>query len=340
MDELLSDGEVSALLSELDVEGVGAATTEAAAPAPDEGVVIDEQGRRIKTYDFNRPNRFSKDHMRTLEMLHEIFARGFTASVAAYLRTVAEVRVVSVKQLPFREYTMALPRPDCIFVLKMDPLEGAMLLEISPELVLSLIDRILGGPGKAPNAPRELTDIEQSVIEKVIHRSLENLQEAWHKVGQFEPKLTGYETTAQFVQVVAPNEIAAVIEFEMKVNEVTGKMSMCIPYVVIEPMIGNLSAQKWFTVGKKDATTETIENLTRAMRETSIPLVVQAGSSQVSVRELLNMKAGDVVRLDTSPKGEITVLIENLIKLKGRPGVSSKKKAIQITKVEYPEERR
>ena len=336
MDDLLSDGEVSALLSELDVDMTGSGSSDASSSsvsAPEAGITVDEMGRKIKTYDFNRPNRFSKDHMRTLEMLHEIFSRGFTASVAAYLRTVAEIKVVSVSQLPFREYTMSLPRPDCIFVLKMEPLDGAFLLEINPELVLTLIDRILGGPGKAPTASRELTLIEQSVIEKIVNRGLEALQEAWLKVGHFQPKLTGYETTAQFVQVVAPSEITAVIEFEVKVNEVTGKMSMCIPYVVLEPIIGDLSAQKWFTVGKKESTAETVESLTKVMRETSVPIVVRAGAAQITVQEMLRLKTGDVIRLNTSPHQEIDVLIENLVKLKGRPGVSSKKKALQVTKI-------
>ncbi len=343
MDDLLSDGEVSALLSELDVGMAGAGASEpsasVAAAVPEAGITVDEQGRKIKTYDFNRPNRFSKDHMRTLEMLHEIFSRGFTASVAAYLRTVAEIKVVSVTQKPFREYTMSLPRPDCIFVLKMEPLDGSFLLEINPELVLTLIDRILGGPGKAPTAPRELTLIEQSVIEKIVNRGLETLQEAWLKVGHFQPKLTGYETTAQFVQVVAPNEISAVIEFEVKVNEVTGKMSMCIPYVVLEPIIGDLSAQKWFTVGKKESTAETVESLTKVMREAMMPIVVRVGSAQIAVQEMLRLRAGDVIRLNTSPHHEIEVLIEGLVKLKGRPGVSSKKKALQVTKVYSPEEK-
>jgi flagellar motor switch protein FliM len=337
MDDLLSDGEVSALLSELDtgMAGSGGDLESSASSAPESGVTVDERGRKIKTYDFNRPNRFSKDHMRTLEMLHEIFSRGFTAAVAAYLRTVAEIKVASVSQLPFREYTMSLPRPDCIFVLKMEPLEGSLLLEINPELVLTLIDRILGGPGKAPMAARELTLIEQSVIEKIVNRGMENLQEAWLKVGHFQPKLTGYETTAQFVQIVAPNEIAAVIEFEVKINEVTGKMSMCIPYVVLEPVIGDLSAQKWFTVGKKESTTETVESLTKVMKETIVPVVAQVGSAQINIRDLLNLKVGDVVRLNSSPHAEIEILIEGLVKLNGRPGVSSKKKAIQITRIHY-----
>lgn len=344
MDDLLSDGEVSALLSELDSSGMtntGVSTAEESteAASPDASVTIDEKGRKIKTYDFNRPNRFSKDHMRTLEMLHEIFSRGFTASAAAYLRTVADIKVTSVSQLPFREYTMSLPRPDCIFVLKMEPLDGSFLLEMNPELVLTLIDRILGGPGKAPTAPRELTLIEQSVIEKIVNRGLENLQEAWLKVGHFQPKLTGYETTAQFVQVVAPSEISAVIEFEVKINDVTGKMSMCIPYVVLEPIIGDLSAQKWFTVGKKESTAETVESLTKVMREAKMPIVVKVGETQISVREMLGLKPGDVIRLDTSPHKEIEVLIEGLVKLMGRPGVSSKKKALQVTKVLAPDEK-
>lgn len=339
MEDLLSDGEVNALLSELDVGITTPGTEEASVASTQEiGVTVDDQGRKIKTYDFNRPNRFSKDHMRTLEMLHEIFSRGFTASVAAYLRTVAEIKVISVTQLPFREYTMSLPRPDCLFVVKMEPLDGSFLLEINPELVLTLIDRILGGPGKAPTAARELTLIEQSVIEKIINRGMENLQEAWLKVGHFQPKLSGYETTAQFVQIVAPNEIAAVIEFEVKVNEVTGKMSMCIPYVVLEPVIGDLSAQKWFTVGKKESTTETVDNLTKVMKETKVPFVVQVGSAQITVQELLKLKTSDVVRLNSSPHNEIDVLIEGLVKLKGRPGISSKKKAIQISRVVSREE--
>ncbi len=350
MDDLLSDNEVSALLSELDMGDVSGADAGAAAAgggmassdepsrskvpaAPEAGTIVDEQGRKIKKYDFNRPNRFSKDHMRTLEMLHEIFSRSFTASIAAYLRTVAEIKVVSVVQLPFREYTMNLPRPDCIFTFKMEPLEGSMLLEINPELVLTLVDRILGGPGKAPPASRELTLIEQSIIEKIINRGLENLQEAWLKVGHFQPKITGYETTAQFVQVVAPSEIAAAIEFEVKVNEVTGRMSMCIPYVVLEPIIGDLSAQKWFTVGKKESTAETVESLTKVMKETMVPFVARVGQTKITVRDMLGLKVGDVVRLNSSPNNEIEVLIEGLVKLMGRPGVSSKKKAMQITRI-------
>jgi len=208
-----------------------------------------------------------------------------------------------------------------------------MLLEINPELVLTLVDRILGGPGKAPPASRELTLIEQSIIEKIINRGLENLQEAWLKVGHFQPKITGYETTAQFVQVVAPSEIAAAIEFEVKVNEVTGRMSMCIPYVVLEPIIGDLSAQKWFTVGKKESTAETVESLTKVMKETKVPFVARVGQTQITVRDMLRLKVGDVVRLNSSPNNEIEVLIEGLVKLMGRPGVSSKKKAMQITRI-------
>jgi flagellar motor switch protein FliM len=271
--------------------------------------------------------------MKTLEMLHEIFSRGFTASIAAYLRTVADIKVVSVVQLPFREYTMSLPRPDCLFTFKMEPLEGSMLLEINPELVLTLVDRILGGPGKAPPASRELTLIEQSIIEKIINRGLENLQEAWLKVGHFQPKITGYETTAQFVQVVAPSEIAVAIEFEVKVNDVTGKMSMCIPYVVLEPIIADLSAEKWFTVGKKESTAETVESLTKVMKETVVPFVARVGQTQITVRDMLKLSVGDVVRLNSSPNNEIEVLIEGLVKLMGRPGVSSKKKAMQITRI-------
>jgi flagellar motor switch protein FliM len=338
MDDLLSDSEVSALLSEINTAEVGESSKkQVLADSVETNYTLDEKGRKIRTYDFNRPNRFSKDHMRTLEMLHEIFARAFTASVAGYLRTVAEIKVTSVIQGPFREYAMSLPRPDCIFILEMAPLEGSILLEMNPDLVLTLIDRILGGPGHSPTATRELTPIEQAVIEKVLSRGIENLKEAWEKVGEFTPKIAGYESTAQFVQIVAPNEIAAVIEFEVKVSDVTGKMSMCIPYVVVEPIITNLSAQKWFTVGKKEPTAETMGSLTKVMKETVIPIVVEVGETRFTVRDMLRLHTGDVVRLNSSPNQEITVTIENLIKFKGRPGISSRKKSIQITKVCAPD---
>jgi flagellar motor switch protein FliM len=108
---------------------------------------------------------------------------------------------------------------------------------------------------------------------------------------------------------------------------------MCIPYVVLEPVIGDLSAQKWFTVGKKESTSETVESLTKVMKETKVPFVAEVGAAQITVQDLLRLKAGDVVRLNTSPHNEIDVLIEGLVKLKGRPGISSKKKAIQITRI-------
>ena len=133
--------------------------------------------------------------------------------------------------------------------------------------------------------------------------------------------------------VSTASEIAAAIEFEVKVNEVTGRMSMCIPYVVLEPIIGDLSAQKWFTVGKKESTAETVESLTKVMKETMVPFVARVGQTKITVREMLGLKEGDVVRLNSSPNNEIEVLIEGLVKLMGRPGVSSKKKAMQITRI-------
>ena len=202
--------------------------------------------RKIKLYDFKRPDKFSKEQIRTVSVMHETFARLTTTSLSAQLRTLVQVHVASVDQLTYEEFTRSIPSPTTLAVINMDPLKGNAVLEIDPSITFSMIDRLFGGKGVTSmtnNKVRELTDIEQSVMEGIIVRILANMREAWTQVIDLRPRLGQIETNPQFAQIVPPSEMAVLVTLETKFAEVEGMINFCIPYLTIEPIISKLSSQ-------------------------------------------------------------------------------------------------
>ena len=336
-DEILSAGELDALLS-----GIQSSVSKEASEEKESEYVEKEQklspypspkNGKIKQYDFRRPDKFSKDQIRTIEMMHEAFARHFGADLSAYIRTIAEVTVTSVKQMTFSEYVEKIPTPTSIAVFSLEPLKGMAVFEINPSIIFPIIDRVLGGKGVAISKPRELTDLEQSIVSKIIEKAFLNLKDAWHRIIEFEPEIKARETNPQFIQIVAPNEMCLNLNFEIKIKEHVGAMSMCIPYMVIEPVLFKLSAKQWFTLTKEELSVEARQILDEKIKNTWVPISVNIGSAKVKMREIINLKVGDIIKLETNKNDDVLVLAENKPLFYAKIGVKGKKKAVKIVKI-------
>ncbi|HPP88136.1 MAG TPA: flagellar motor switch protein FliM, partial [bacterium] len=340
--ELLSQDEIDSLLTAISTGGApasgGGAATSSAAPAataaelpPPKVKGKGAKPKKIKLYDFKRPDKFSKDQIRTLQMIHEVFARLNTASLSALLRTMVHVHVASVDQLTYEEFLKSIPNPTTVSVIEMKPLIGSTLLEMDPTIVFSLIDRLFGGKGKSASISRELTDIELSVIENVMAKILSNLRESWINVIELNPKLEKIESNPQFVQIVPPNDMVVLVTLETKVGDAEGMTNFCIPYIVIEPIINKLSAQYWYASVRKGSTTESLERLRKKMDYIKVEAGVEVGSAYITIEDILKLEEGDVIKLDRDSKSDMILHIDNTPKFYCTPGVHNHKYAVKIT---------
>lgn len=321
MTEILSQDEIDALLTAISTGEVD--TTDYTAT---------KEQRKVKIYDFRRPDKFSKDQIRTLQMMHETFARLTTTALSAQLRALVSVHVASVDQLTYEEFIRSIPNPTTLAVINMDPLKGSAVLEIDPSITFTIIDKLFGGMGESSaKISRELTDIELSVMEGIIVRILGNLREAWSNVIDLRPRLGNIETNPQFAQIVPPNDMVVLITLETKVGEVEGMTNLCIPYITIEPVISKLSAQYWYSSIRKGITDENMSIIQNRLETVELPVVAEIGEVIISVQEVLDLSVGDVIKLpDTKMSSDMTVRIGGRKKYKCRPGLIGNRIAIQV----------
>ncbi len=321
MTEILSQDEIDALLTAISTGEVD--TTDYTAT---------KEQRKVKIYDFRRPDKFSKDQIRTLQMMHETFARLTTTALSAQLRALVSVHVASVDQLTYEEFIRSIPNPTTLAVINMDPLKGSAVLEIDPSITFTIIDKLFGGMGESSaKISRELTDIELSVMEGIIVRILGNLREAWSNVIDLRPRLGNIETNPQFAQIVPPNDMVVLITLETKVGEVEGMTNLCIPYITIEPVISKLSAQYWYSSIRKGATDENMSIIQNRLETVELPVVAEIGEVNITVQEILNLQIGDVIKLpDTKINSDMTLRIGGRKKYKCRPGLIGNRVAIQV----------
>jgi flagellar motor switch protein FliM len=323
MTEVLSQDEIDQLLSAISSGEV----------EPQEVQQATDQ-KKIKIYDFKRPDKFSKDHIRTISIMHETFSRLTTTSLSAQLRSLVQVHVASVDQLTYEEFIRSIPNPTTLAVINMDPLKGSAILEIDPAVTYSIIDRLFGGQGEGTKFSRELTEIEQSVMENIIVRVLGNMREAWSTVIDLRPRLGNMETNPQFAQIVPPTEMVVLVTLETKVGEVEGMMNFCIPYLTIEPIISKLSAQYWYSSVRRGATTENLTILRDRLSTIAVNMVTEIGSMNLTVREVLAIRTGDVIRLaDTRVGDHMVISVGNKNKFLCRPGVVGNRIAVQVIKM-------
>ncbi len=293
-----------------------------------------EEPRRDRTilpYDFRRPNRISKDQLRILQTLHDDFAKLLSSSLSAYLRSLVEIRLQTIGAMTFAEFLAWIVTPCCLGLFGLKPLRGEAAVAIDPHLVFALIDRLLGGTGRPSIPVREFTEIERAIIRKLIERYLVELQQAWSRIGTFQAQLLNIETNPQLVQIVSPNELVIVIDFEMKMGEVSGSVHLLLPVALLEPILPKLTASRWFSSAYGEPSKETSASVEAELMKTNLHLRAVLGEISVSVQELALLKEGHILRLNAGPGSLAVVEVEGVPRFLAKPGLSRGKRAVKIT---------
>lgn len=329
---MLSQDEIDNLLSSL---SVGLETPAGSAEDNGEPSTGASEGgyekRNYKLYNFRRPDKFSKDHLRALQTIHEGFARQLGLVMTAYLRMTVEVDVVSVDQLTYDEFIRSMPSPMTVGIMELDPLPGQVLFGLGYEVTSSIIDRMLGGSGASEARARELTDIEQSLIRRVIERCNVCLEEAWQSVMNVNVSMVGLEESYALIQVATPGEIVALITFEVNVgSKSSGLISLCVPYPVLEGVISQLSAQHIFHRQQATVPFEEQEKILKKLNYAKIPIQVLLGGTSLTIGDLLELAPGDVVRLDRLATDNLLACVNGLPKFYCRPGKVRDKLAVYV----------
>lgn len=327
-DQILSQEEINALLTSLaEEEAVSKAAAEAAAFGSETGQ------KSIQRYDFMRPDKFSKDQLRTLQMMHDSFSRSLQTSLAGMMRMPVQAEVLSVAEIMYEEFIDQLSNPSILSVVKLEPIGGNIVLEINPNLGFVMLDRLLGGPGRPIGRPRSLTDIEQTLMQRVIERLLEGLEAAWRPVVAIEPTFKRIEVNPQFVQVVPPNDMAVIVSLRVRLKEESGRINLCLPYTSLEPVASKLKAQVWFASAQPGESREDVGEIRERLETMSLRLAVELGEADVSVGDLLELQVGDVVQLDTRTDQPLVLRIGNKKKFLGLPGRMGSRLAVQVVDV-------
>lgn len=328
MPDVLSQAEIDALLA-----GVMSGEVDA------DAVKNEADTRKIKVYDFKRPDKFSKDQIRTLYMLHESFARLLNTYLSTHLRTLVNVDVMSVEQLTYQEFVQSVANPSFISILGVPPLKGNIILEFGTEIAFAYIDRVFGGDGNTAIKTRVLTDIEDAVMRRFVNAAMNHFKEAWSNVTAMNPFLETTESNPQFTQIVTPSEMVVIITLQVKIGDIEGIMTICIPYLVLEPIMSKLTTTFWVASSVSRTESENqVAIIQSKLEKTEVPFVVEIGKVQITIHDFLTLGFGDVLQLTTKVKDDLPCRIGSNAKFYCRPGTSGKKMAVQITRVVNPEE--
>ena len=321
MSDILTQEEIESLLSAVKTGQMpGAPTTHRGA-----------QPKNVLAYDFRRPNRIVKEQVRTLQMLHDAFARSVSSSLSAYLRSVLEVRLTGVEQLTYGEFMFSVAAPSTLGVFEMAPLKGGAVLDINPQLVFPMIDRILGGPGRASIEVRELTEIERALLSRIVGKILLDLQQAWAQVGRFEARLLNLETNPQFVQLTSPNDIAILVTFDVRVGDVEGVMSLCLPFAMLEPVLPKLMTQRWVAAASAADSPSVSQDVERHLRSTRLEVRAVLEPLRVPISDLTRWETGDILPLPWRDELNVMLEVGGLPRFTGRAGQRHRRRAVEIT---------
>ncbi len=328
MPDVLSQSEVDALLNAVD-SGVDIGDTATAVAASQPEAELPED---VQIYDFKRPERVSTDQIRSVEMMHEVLARKLGASLSAYLRTIVDVKLASVEQLTYQEFLMSLPNPTCFNLLRCEPLDGSMVLEINPSIVFPILDKLLGGGHGDPHIPdREMSDIEWRLISHVTTDTLTFLRECWKPIMDIDFMVSGRESNPMLMQIVPPNEVVILVCFEIKMGDSSGMLNLCIPFPVIEPKIGDFSTiQTWFQTRRtSDAALENAK-LNEGVKSAPLKSIVYIAKTHIKMRELLQLKPGDLIMTKKDVTEPLMMTIGDRPKFWVYPGQHRHYKAVRV----------
>jgi flagellar motor switch protein FliM len=289
----------------------------------------DDPAKRAQPYDFRRPDRIAKDQLRAIHLLHENFSRSLASSLSAYLRTYVLVNLVSVEQLSFMEFSQCLPSPTCLVALGMKPFEGSAVLELNPALVFPIIEMLLGGNAKSPlKVTREITEIEQSVMDGIFRIILQDLKSAWHTVTPMEFSVVARETEPQLLRILAPNEAVVAVSIEVRIGENTGMMNIGVPSIVIK-MLRHKFDQQW-SVRKSESTEDEKSRMLRLIRPAMLHLDGRLAGPTLSVSDLMDLQEDDILSFDYPVGRFVDLSISGKLKFRGHVVVAGGKRAFQI----------
>jgi flagellar motor switch protein FliM len=326
MSEILEQSEIDALLASVEGGAEGAAPTAASRQAGPFTAI------EAHIYDFKRPERVSKDQIRAISSIHEVFARNLGATLSGMLRTIIDVRVVGVEQLTYNEFIHSLPNPTCFMTLRAPPLEGQMCLEVSPLIVYPFVDRLLGGDNSNLYIPqRPLTSIEWRLIGRIVDRALEHLSEVWRNLVDARFEAVETESNPQLVHIVAPTEVVVFVTFEIKLGQTAGTMSLCIPFNTIESVLSHLTSHAWF-YKPKPATGLQQRRLLRNLVKSPLHLTAYLGRTKIRLSDLRSLRPGDLIPLEKRVGQDLILKIGGRNKFAGSPGQYRGQRALRLTR--------
>jgi flagellar motor switch protein FliM len=290
--------------------------------------------QRIVAYDFKRPERVGKEQMRSLQSLHEGFARKFGATLSALIRTLAEAKLISVDQMTYSEFVYSLEIPTCFILLNPNPLEGNWILDISPSILYPIIDRMLGGNPDADSIlKRPLSDIELRLTNRVTSVFLRDLEAAWENAVELELKVEKVESNPQLVQIVPPNEVVVLVSLEIAVGKSVGTVNLCIPFNTIERIGSKITSNAWLGNARWKSTDATTSQLVARIDRSEVEVVVELVDTQIGAVDLLNLQVGDVITTEKDSRSPLTVYVGGAGKFHARAGAYKGKKAVEIIDV-------
>ncbi|GAA4654682.1 flagellar motor switch protein FliM [Anaerocolumna aminovalerica] len=293
----------------------------------------DSGEKQIKNYDFARPSKFSKEHLRTLENIFEHYGRLLSTHLPGYVRKNVQVEVMNSEAVTYSEFTNALSNPVLLGIIDFAPLEGNIIIELADNLGYAIVDRMLGGGGNPLDKAREFTEIELTIIERLFILFTSLLSEPWSNVVEVEPRLIRIETNSQFAQIIAPSEMTSIVTMNIKIGNVEGMMNVCLPYVCLESVIDKLNTKFWFsTMQTKDDKTYR-DFIEYAISKARIPVRAVLGKSTISVNDFMGLQCGDIIKLNTKLEDELNIYVGNINKFSALPGAASDSYAVKISSI-------
>ncbi len=326
MGEVLSQNEIDNLLAalssgELDVEQMQG-----------------EDEKQVKNYDFSRPTKFCKEHLRTLEIIFEHYSRLISTNLPVYLRKNVQVSVANSETVTFSEFSNALSNPVILAVVNFSPLNGTIILDMATSLGYAMIDRMLGGSGAPLGKSRDFSEIERNILQKILNMMTEALREPWKNVVEIAPMLSRIETNPQFAQIIAPNDMIAIVTLNMKIGDVEGLVNICLPFFTLEDIMDKLNTKYWFSTMQENHDERYEEFIETLIRRADVPVKAVLGKSTISVSDFVNLQVGDCIRLNTRVDKDMEIYVGNIKKFTALPGANKESYAVRITSVIREEE--
>ncbi|MDD3367747.1 MAG: flagellar motor switch protein FliM [Lachnospiraceae bacterium] len=326
MGEVLSQNEIDNLLAALSTGEL------------DVDQMQDSKEKQVKNYDFKRPAKFSKEHLRTLEIIFEHYGRLLSTNLPLYLRKTVSVTVASSETVTFSEFTNALANPVILGIINFLPLSGTVIIELATNLGFAMIDRMLGGQGNPLDRNRDFSEIEMTIIQKMMVICMQLLREPWRTVIDLSPMMERIETNPQFAQVISPSDMIAIVTLNMKIGDTEGFMNICLPYFTLESVMDKLNTKYWFST-MQDTNDENYQNYIEALiKRVDVPVKAILGKTTVSVDDFSNLQIGDIIRLNSKVDDELNIFVGNIKKFTAVPGASKDQYAVRVTNVIREEE--